>query len=402
VGASLTSALRSPALVAGGWRVRARVSSSISDAERHLQEHHAESSVATLRSLHLITSNARRGAETFAVDLAAALLERGHEAEVAALSPSGGDELHEVPVLGPSRRSLATYRGLRRLAARTDVVVAHGASTLEACALGLTRTGVPFVYRTIGDPSYWVTTRTRREAVGILQRRAARHVALWERAAEQLARSYRLPRTGVDVIPNAVPRKRFERATPERRRQAREGLQVEEGRPCLLFVGALSPEKDVTTLLEAMRSLGDMLLLVAGDGPQRDELRAAASGQPNIRFLGPVRDPYNLYAAADLLLLPSRTEGMPAVVIEAGLVGTASVCTPVGAIPEMVVHGRSGFLFHTGDPVALAEAVFTAIPEAEEVGSRAAEAFATRYSIEAVSDQWAATLDATASDSVNR
>lgn len=348
-----------------------------------------------MRSLHLITSNARRGAETFAVDLAAALLERGHEAEVAALSSSGGDESHEVPVLGPSRRSPATYRGLRRLAARTDVVVAHGASTLEACALGLAGTGVPFIYRTIGDPSYWATTRTRREAIGILQRRAARHVALWDGAAGQLSRRYRVPRTGIDVIPNAVPRRRFERATTERRRQAREWLEVKEGQPCLLFVGALSPEKDVTTLLEAMRSLsGEMLLLVAGDGPQRDELRAAATGRPNIRFLGPTRDPYNLYAAADLLLLPSRTEGMPAVVIEAGMVGTPSVCTPVGAIPEMLDHGLNGFLFNVGDPVALAAAVTAALPTAREVGKRATADFTTRYAIGVVTDLWVASFEA--------
>ena len=88
--------------------------------------------------LHVITSTQRRGAETFAVDLAAALAARGLPSEGGALAPgrsvAPGGGTHDVPVLGGSPLAPATLRALRRRAAGVPVVVAHGSRTLPACA----------------------------------------------------------------------------------------------------------------------------------------------------------------------------------------------------------------------------------------------------------------------------
>jgi glycosyltransferase involved in cell wall biosynthesis len=349
-----------------------------------------------MKSLHLITSDARRGAETFAVDLVAALGPLGHQASVVALNASESQEAHDVPILGHSRRSASLFRRLRSAASEVDVIVAHGSSTLEACAIGLAGTGVPFVYRTIGDPSYWVSSEVRRRVIGSFMRRATRHVALWEGAANQLAARYAIPMTKIDVIANAVPAGKYPRATVEERRAARHRLEIPLDRTCLVFVGALSPEKDVVSLMHAMRMLEDVVLLIAGDGPERVSLAAIQSEGDGreVRFLGSVREPYGLYAAADLLILPSRSEGMPGVVIEAGLVGTPSVCTPVGSIPEMLQHGITGFLTPVGEPRMLAAAIRRAIPRASEVGERSADLFKRRYTIEQVAGQWADTIRA--------
>jgi glycosyltransferase involved in cell wall biosynthesis len=346
-----------------------------------------------VRSLHLVSSTARRGAQTFAVDLVAALQQRGEQATVVALHGDPGDATYAVLELGRSRRAASTLRALRRAAASADVVVAHGSSTLEASTLALAGSGVPFVYRTIGDPSYWVSSATRRRGVGLMLRRAARHVVLWEGAAHQLATTYGIDPGRIDVIPNAVRADRFQLATDRRRRAARGALQVPEGQLCLAYVGALSVEKAVGVAIEAAGSL-DAVLLIAGEGRERVALDAQASrGRGDVRFLGPVEDPADIYAAADLLLLPSLSEGMPAVIIEAGLVGTPAVASAVGSVPDLIDHARTGFLVPPGDTAALLAVIDVARRSSREVGHAAAARFRAAYDIHPVAEGWLDTLE---------
>src|SRR4051794_25106564 len=105
-------------------------------------------------------SSARRGAEVFAVDLAAALMDTFAVTTVA-LAPGAGSSI-DVPILGDRRLALSTLRSLRRVAAPSSAVIAHGSTALPACAIGLTGVRVPFVYRSIGDPQHWSTATMRR------------------------------------------------------------------------------------------------------------------------------------------------------------------------------------------------------------------------------------------------
>lgn len=348
-----------------------------------------------MRSLHVITSTARRGAETFAVELVAELRRAGDEAEVVALTDDDDPAALDVTVLGPSRRSPTLLRGLRSSARHTDVVVAHGSSTLEACAIGLAGMSTPFLYRTIGDPSYWVTTRARQTSLGFLHRRAGRHVALWQGAALQLAARFGLARDRIDVIPNAVPEDRWARASEADRIMARSRFGVQDGQPCLAFIGALSPEKDVDAVLEVARAMPEAIVLIAGTGVDRARLvsQAARIDPKRIRFLGSLPDTQPVYAAADLLLLPSLSEGMPGVIIEAGLVGTASVASRVGAVPEMMEDRQTGFLSEPGEHNGFINAVARALPEARSAGQRAASHFRQRFTLAAVLPSWRASLD---------
>ena len=347
-----------------------------------------------VRSLHVITSTARRGAETFATDLVRELNTGDHKARVVALHPSVTGQTHDVPVLGASRRSPATLAKLRRAAKKADIVVAHGSSTLEACAIGLAGSGVPFVYRTIGDPSYWVTSGTRRRRVSLMLRCAAGNVVLWQGAAGQLDSGYDIPPDRLTVIPNAVPHLRFPFAGAAQRREAREHFGISPAIPCVGYVGALSSEKDVAAVIAAAVDIDDAVALIAGDGPQRGQLQHHAEGFPagKFRFLGAVSEPQLVYAAVDLLLLPSLSEGMPAVLIEAGLMGTATVASAVGAIPEMIDDGVTGFLAEPGDHAAFSRTVAHALPTATEVGARAATAFRDRYTMAQVAIAWSELL----------
>src|SRR5690349_18726130 len=113
-----------------------------------------------VRVLQVVTDTDRRGAQVFAIDLQHALSEIGHPVQTVALTDGASGGLG-TPVLGAKRVSIEGLRALRRQAAGYDVVVAHGSTTLPACALSLAGSGVPFVYRQISDSMFWASTRSR-------------------------------------------------------------------------------------------------------------------------------------------------------------------------------------------------------------------------------------------------
>ena len=296
--------------------------------------------------LHVISSTQRRGAETFACQLSEAFQQLGHRSDVVALVGSKTDEPLDVAALGADRRHPGTLRELRCRARDADVVIAHGGATLEACALGLAGTGTPFIYRVISDPRYWIDSRAKRLVLSRLHRRADHHVVLAELIIPFLVDRVGVRAERISVIPNGVPADRFPRAIREQKVQSREKLGVPVGERVVAFVGALSPEKDVGAALDLVAARQELHLLIAGSGPQQPLVQAAqrTHAGERIHYLGARSDVWTVYAAADVLLLPSRTEMMPAAAIEAAMVGTAILACDVGALDEMVANGLPAVL----------------------------------------------------------
>ena len=138
------------------------------------------------------------------------------------------------------------------------------------------------------------------------------------------------------------------------------GDSLAAGRPVVLAVGRLAPQKDFGTLLAAAARWRDLdprpLLAIAGDGPLAGELRAqAASVGVDAAFLGHRDDVPSLLAAATVFVLPSQWEGQPLVLQEALRAGAAIVATRVGGVPDLV--GDAAVLVPPGDAQALAAAV---------------------------------------------
>jgi glycosyltransferase involved in cell wall biosynthesis len=128
-----------------------------------------------------------------------------------------------------------------------------------------------------------------------------------------------------------------------------------------LFVGRLSPEKGVGTLLAAWEALaGRVPLRVVGDGPLGEEVRRAAARLPGVEWLG-WRSPQEVLALmgeAAFLVFPSEWyEGFPRVLVEAFARGLPVLCSGMGSHGSLVEHGRTGLHFRPGDPQDLAEKV---------------------------------------------
>lgn len=120
-----------------------------------------------------------------------------------------------------------------------------------------------------------------------------------------------------------------------------------------LFVGRLSAEKGISTMIEAWNTAAAALALkIAGDGPLQELVKAAAAVNPKIQYLGRTtpQQTIELMRAAEFLVFPSSTyEGMPRTVIEAFAVATPVVASNLGATATMVIPGKTGFHFAAGN-----------------------------------------------------
>ena len=340
--------------------------------------------------LSVITSTDRRGAETFAVGLGAALEALGRSVRTVALAPGTSDGALPVPTFGTSTLAPRTLRSLRGASRDAAVVVAHGSRALPACAIATAGRGQPLVYRNIGDPRYWAGGSARRLRVSLFLRRAQAVVVLDGAAADAIMERHGIPAARICVIPTGVPAELFPLVDEQRRDAARRRLGYDHDARIVAYVGALSWEKDVGAAVLAVASLPGVRLAIVGDGPQRGAVTAAARGLApgRVDFLGPVVDPALTLAAADVLVLPSRTEGIPAVLIEAGLSGLPVVATDVGGVREVVVHGETGLLVAPGDETALAGALRRALANGHGMGAAGRERCLARFEMAAIAARW--------------
>jgi len=128
----------------------------------------------------------------------------------------------------------------------------------------------------------------------------------------------------------------------------------------VLGVGRLAREKGFDLLIEAMQDLPGRRLLLVGDGPERASLEALASSLglgERVRFAGWVPEPWASRFRPDILVVPSRFEAMPLVVLEAMRAGVPVVATRVGGTPEVVVDNVTGLLAERESPTSLAVAI---------------------------------------------
>jgi glycosyltransferase involved in cell wall biosynthesis len=356
-----------------------------------------------MRVLHLIATGQRRGAEVFAADLVAALDGSGLDQRVAVLhggppwpvglrAPVAGLGAHRGPLpavpLHPG--ALRNLRGLLR-GWRPDLIQAHGGQPLKYAALAAAPGRSPIVYRRIGSVS-WLSSAPRRALYRGLVGRAARVVTVAESVRAETLEAFRLPPERVVTIPNGVDPRRLE---PARGREvARAALGIPPEATAVLSLGALSWEKDplgqlaVTT--PSLRRRPEVAHLFAGDGPLRAELEAAIRREGlagRALVLGSRADVGDLLAASDLLLSASRTEGMPACVIEAGMAGRPVVAPALTGVPEVVEHGVTGLLAPPGDREGLAAAVDRLLTDGRlraAMGRAARERCRERYGIDRV------------------
>jgi glycosyltransferase involved in cell wall biosynthesis len=155
-----------------------------------------------------------------------------------------------------------------------------------------------------------------------------------------------------------------------------------------MYLGRLSPEKRVDTLLAAWDLLEEPIpLKISGDGPMRPLIEAAAARNPHIEYLGfaPKEDVNRLLGEAKVLVFTSGTyEAQPLTILETFAKGTPVIAGRVGAMQTMIEPGVTGWLFEPGDAADLARVVTEAFASPELLTSlrpRVRDHFTSTYTI---------------------
>lgn len=306
-------------------------------------------------TLVLVTSTQRRGAEVFGEALARGLPEQGLDTEFVALHDPGSDQRVAASALfeadeaadlsGLNRQVVARLRERIKTSAPA-VVFAGGGATLKysvAALMGM-RSGPKLVYSSIGEPAYWARGMAGKTALRLLLRRPDLVTAVSRATAVQLQELFGVPQARIRVAHPGVPGSYLD--IPDG--PAEDRLKV-------LFLGSLSVEKDPLAAIAAVAATEPPARLrVVGTGPLEPEVRAAGAGSPDqVEVVGSVSDVVPQLEWADVLILTSRTEGLPGVVLEAAAAGVPTVAYGVGGVGEATEDGVSGIVVAAGDLAAV-------------------------------------------------
>lgn len=316
-----------------------------------------------MKIAHIDAEQGFSGGEAQVFLLIEGLRALGHESVVVCPPGSRSDaeaQRRGIPVLGvPMSNDLdvGAISELRQalLRCRPDLVHLH---TGRATWLG------GLAARTLSLPAITTRRMDKRIRRGWRQRitygpLVARTVAISQSVRDALLASGVAPEK-IHLIHDAVDARAVE---PSRERaRTRSALEAGEGSVVVLAAAALVRRKGIDVLLRAL-SLArapDLVLWIAGDGPERASLESLVEELAlpcRVSFLGRRADVPDLLHACDVFVLPSRREGLGVSALEAMAAKRPVVASRVGGLAEAVVDGRTGMLVPPEDPVTLALAV---------------------------------------------
>lgn len=352
------------------------------------------------RVVHVAESAGWAGGERYLLALAAELDRKRFT--LAVIVPGHGplvDRLHALDVetcrvpLDARLVSPAAFLGLVRTLQRLHpaIVQSHGARSNVYTRLAARYAGVPIVLSTVHNSLFDYDVAGWRRTLYVLAERltsplADRVLAVSEAIARDLVERYGVAAARTVVVRNGIDAWAFRPARDAAAVRAELGLA--DRRRVIVMAGRMTPQKGWDILLEAAARLAairaDLAWVLVGDGPLRAALtrRAAELGVP-ARFTGARADMADLLGCADLVVLASRSEGLPFTLLEAMALGKPVVATRVGGVPEVVEEGRSGRLVPRDDPAALAAAIAGVLdaPDALAMGARGRARVETAFTL---------------------
>jgi len=326
-----------------------------------------------VRKVAIVISELRPGgAERVVVHLAGALADSGVQPVVICLQRQGvlAEELLKrgLPVVALESMTGYDFRAILHLARllrdlAPDVINVHDRASLPYVHLANRLAGRrPIVLSCHG---LLLDSSTLRWVDRLALRGVQALTAVSQQTADVYARLLNWPEK-ITVVPNGVPAAAFAAGLCE---ESRAALGLAPDAFAFLAVGNIKPEKGFEDLIQAAAVLASragippFTVLIAGGrsdeayAARLDELLRQRCPEGTVRLLGYRPDAAALYAASDAFVLPSRTEGLPMVLLEAMAAGKAVVTTAVGGIPGVVCDGVSGLLVEPAAPDRLADAM---------------------------------------------
>lgn len=247
--------------------------------------------------------------------------------------------------------------------------------------------------------SLWRHRSGRRVLVDrILARLATRFVVVTPAIARQFMEEDGIAPDRMAVIPNAVETERLCALGADERVALRKELGLPAGGPLVSHVGSLREPKRQVDLIEAFASVHcrrpAARLVIVGQGDLQEELEARIRRlglEDVVTLMGFRPDAIRVVAASDLFVLSSEREGLPVTLLESFAVGTPTLSTAVGGIPELFDGGRYGVLVPPREPALLAARMVELLDDPElraQLSARARSRAVTEYSENAVATRY--------------
>lgn len=302
------------------------------------------------------------------------LRDRGHDVRVISAE--------NLPILrkkGLRNPSFAVFASLRSFLRKFDVVHAHNVPSAIPMRLARGKR-VLTIHGVYSENVEMIHGRLVARIGRYLERKAIEWADVLTVVSESAAQHYRSLGFKPVHIPNAIDLK----DVPE------SGKRLYDRQ--VVYVGRLSKEKGVDVLIRAFRGVeGDLLII--GKGPQERELREMAKGVENVHFIGfkPRQEALRYIKGSDLLVNPSRSEGLSTAILEGMACKVPVIATSVGGNVELIRDGVTGILVPPNDPEELRKAVEMLLNDQElarRLVSRAYEVVLRKYSWEVVIEKY--------------
>jgi glycosyltransferase involved in cell wall biosynthesis len=350
-----------------------------------------------MKILQAINCAVYGGLSLHALTLSRELKARGHEVEVLTMKdgplvpeferagipltviPFEGYELRRHPLLIP--QGVLKVRDLIREMA-PDVVHTHGPRAHFSASAAARLAGRPVLVASahgsytqfiVGHEEEMSATRRgmRKLQFGTVDRMTAALVdcmiAVCYATRNDLVQGLGVSSAKVTVVHNGIE---DQNVSPERAAAIRDEFGFDKRHKLAVYVGRIAMHKGSRDLIEAFELVASRVpearFLIVGEGPMEEELRRRVqegSLAGKAFFTGSRTDAIDIIAAADLLALPSLSEGLPLTLLEAAMLGRPMVAYEVGGMPEVVRPGETGLLAPVGDAVRFAGAIIDLLYE---------------------------------------
>jgi len=313
-----------------------------------------------MKILQLVTKRQFRGAEVFAAELSKQLLQRNHRILFVGLyAPANlpleveGAKQIDLITQKPRFFSIALLRKLIKLikSEKPDLIQANGSDTLKYVVIAKLFTKLPpITYRNISMISVWINSPIKKWWVKTVMKQVDFVTSVGEFARRDFIKSLNYPAEKIKVISRGIPLVSYQKNIGKEI-IIKHFPQIGEDDPILIHVGNFSPEKNHAFLLETMPEIlknnPKIRLICLGEGKlwnQINEDIKRLNLEKNCFLFGFFPNPGQLISAADVLLLCSKVEGVPGVILEAGAQQIPAVAVSVGGVQEVLRDRETGFL----------------------------------------------------------
>ncbi len=318
-----------------------------------------------MKIIQLITRQQRRGAEIFACQLASALQAKGHKVEVLSLFDGNADlplEGEIKSLQADPKKRFYDWKSWKQLAEfirefEPDIIQANASETLKFAVLSQFVFGWnnPIVYRNANKMSGFLRNGLQKTWNKFLLNRVAGIASVAEDSANDLIHTFQLKTKLIRVIPIGID-------SVEIDVKLKEEPNLKLPKSFLIQIGGWVPEKDPLGMISIFENLSadfpDLHLVFMGSGSLEKEMILSINAfglSERIHLIPNQQNIFPILAKAKALVMPSKIEGLPGVILEAMYCQIPVIAFGVGGIPEVLKAGETGWPVQPGDSIAFLE-----------------------------------------------